>query len=171
MSLRTRAGTLAAACTLGICGVAAASAGHRSFEKTYPLASRLCANVAKGSGPKHLRSSAVKVLADCATLEASFKASQLTVLSADSSIAQARAAQRSSVLSACAGTLVHKPSCDRARHKARKAIVNLEQQRIRAAHTYYVAVETARRAFWKAIHALPGGGGIQADKPIPLEND
>jgi len=171
MSLRTRAGAVAGACTLGICGVASASAGHRSFEKTYPLASRLCANVAKGDGPKHLRSSAAKVLADCAALEASFKVAQLTVLSTDSTIAQARAAQHASVLSACAGALAHKPSCDRARHKARKALVSLEQQRIRAAHAYYVAVETARRTFWKAIHALPGGADIQADKPIAVEND
>ena len=171
MSLRTRAGALAAACTLGICAVAAASAGHRSFEKTYPLASKLCANVAKGDGPKHLRSSATKVLADCAALVASFKAAQLEVLTAESSIAQARAAQHTTVLSACAGTLADKPSCAHARNKARKALDGLEQQRIRAARAYYVAVESARRTFWKAIHALPGGADILADKPIPAQND
>lgn len=172
MTLHTRAGALTAACTLGICGVAAASAGHRSFEKTYPLASRLCANVAKGAGPKRLRSSArsTKVLADCAALESSFKAAQLTVLAADSSIAAARAAQHASVTSACAGTLEHKPSCTHARHKARKVLDGLEQQRIRAAHTYYVGVETARRAFWSEIHAVPGGADVVADKPIPVAN-
>jgi hypothetical protein len=170
MSLRTRAGTLVAACTLGICGVASASAGHRSFEKTYPVASKLCANVAKGGGPKHLRPSSAKVLADCAALEASFKASQLAVLSAEASIAAARASQHAAVKSACAGTLAHRPSCIHAHHSATKALEGLDKQSIRGARAYFKAVEAARRLFWAEIHALPGGAHLLADHPIPVEN-
>jgi hypothetical protein len=170
MSLRIRAGALTAVCTFAICAVASASAGHRSFEQTYPLASKLCANVAKGGGPKSLRPSKTQVLADCSALQTGFKASQLAVLTTDTSIAHERATQRASVLSACAGALAHKPPCTHARRKARKALEILEQRQIRAARNYYKAVEAARRAFWAQIHALPGGAHVLADKPIPEQS-
>jgi hypothetical protein len=170
MSIRIRAAALTAACTLGICSAAAANAGQRSFEQTYPIASKLCAKVAKGDGPKRLRSSAAKVLADCETLQASFKANRLAVISTDTSIAAARTAEHASVLSACGGTLVHKPSCSHARRKGHKVIEGLEAQRVHAARGYYKATEAARRAFWAQIHALPGGAKLRADNPIPVQN-
>src|SRR5262249_41928015 len=107
---------------------------------------------------------------DCATLQASFKASQLAVLSADSSIAAASASQRAAVTSACAGTLAHKASCAHTRSAARKKLQALNQQRVSAARAYYKSIEAARRTFWNAIQALPGGARILPDKSIPVEN-
>jgi hypothetical protein len=164
------AAALALTATLGLTSVAGASAGAKSFEKTYPVASRLCANIAKGAGPKRLRKSATQVLADCTSLQSSFNAAGATVLSTDASIASARAAEHALTKARCAGKLEHRQSCVLARHRAVKVLAALERQRIHAARAYYAAVESARRSFWTAIHMLPGGGGLHADAPIPEQS-
>jgi hypothetical protein len=165
------AAAVAAAATFGLSGVAGASAGEKSFAQTYPLASRMCAAMARGEGPKRLRHSSASVLADCATLQANFTAARTAVLAEDASIARARASERSAIRFACAGRLDHRPSCVKARHKHGKAIEQLNRQHIQAVHTYYHAAEAARRAFWTAIHALPGGARVHADAPVPERSD
>jgi hypothetical protein len=165
-----RAAAVAAAATFVLPGVAGASAGQRSFAQTYPVASRLCAEMVRGEGPKRLRHSAASVLADCGALQANFTAARTAVLAAETSIAQSRASERAATKLACAGR-EHSASCISARRKHGKAIEALESQRVHAAHTYYHSVEAGRRAFWTAIRALPGGRALREDVPIREHSD
>jgi hypothetical protein len=160
------AAAVAAAATFGISGVAGATAGQKSFTQTFPLASHVCAATAEGKGPKRMRASAASVLVDCATLQGNFTADRTAVVSAVSSITQARANERAAITASCAGALAHKPSCAHARSKHVKALVQLARQRHQAVHTYYHSVEAARRAFWTAIRALPGGAALREDPPV-----
>jgi hypothetical protein len=165
------AAAVAAAATLGLSGVAGANAGHRSYQKTYPVASRLCAEIARGEGPKRLlRHAGASVLADCSTLQASFTAATTTVLAAEASVVHSRAAVNATTKAACAGKLANRPSCRKTRAKADQALQALEHQRVLAAHAYYRAVEAARRTFWTAIRALPGGRLLREDAPIPVQS-
>ena len=161
---------VAVAATLGLSAAAGATAGQLSFQKTYPIASGLCAKITAGKGPTRLRKSSAQVLADCSALQSSFSSARATVLSAEVSIASARAAERIATKAACAGALAHKPACTKARHGAAKVLVALERQRIRAARAYYAAAEAARHAFWTAIEALPGGARLHADAPIHAQS-
>jgi hypothetical protein len=161
----------AVALTLALSGVASANAGKRTFQQTYPLASKLCANVEAGKGPKRLRKSSAQVLADCGALQTSFTAARTAVLSTFASIASARATERASVNTACAGKLAHRASCEHARKKSRSVFDALNREHIHAARAYFAAAEAARRTFWTSIHALPGGADVHADAKIPEQND
>src|SRR5438067_2238412 len=105
MTARMRLGGVAAAVTiagsLGVCPSAGALAGKRSFAQTYPLASKLCADIARGAGPKHLRRSPARVLGDCSTLQGSFLAARANVLAAEASIGAQIAAQHAAAALAC----------------------------------------------------------------------
>lgn len=173
MTPRTRFGSAAAlaavAATLALPGSAGAVAGSKSFNQTYPVASRLCANVARGAGPKRLHRSATQVLAGCSLLQGAFNAQRASVLAAEASIAHAVAADRAAADASCAGH-THRPPCARARVKERKELGALGRQRVHAARSYYAAVEGARVAFWTAIHALPGGAGLHPDAAIPEQS-
>ena len=161
---------VATVATLGITGVASASAGHRTLQKTYPRASSLCAAVAQGAGPKRLRRSAAPVLADCATLENGFNAAQAAVLAADASIAGTIVAERATVTVLCAGPRPHPVACRHARRKEERMVDGLARRRIHVAHVYYLTIEANRRIFWTAVGALPGGAKLLADSPIPLQS-
>jgi hypothetical protein len=169
MTLPVRPGGVAAiavAATLGLSATAGATAGKLSFQQTYPIASQLCAKIAAGKGPKRLRKSSPQVLTDCGALQSSFDTARAAVLAAEASIASARAAEHAVTKAACAGTLANSASCTKTRRTVHKALEALDRQRSRAAHAYYAAAEAARRTFWAAIQALPGGKGLHADAPI-----
>jgi hypothetical protein len=170
MTLPTRcAGAAAVAAIAGVLALpsgAGALAGKRSFAQTFPVASALCAEVGRGSGPRRLRRSAARVLSDCATLQSSFNTARATVLAAQASIAAASAPLRAELAKPCAPSARHHEACEKAHRKYRRALAGLGRQRVRAAHVYYAAVEAARLTFWSAVRALPGAGHVREDAPI-----
>ena len=92
---------VAAATTLAIPVTAGASAGDRTFQEVYPIASHLCANVAAGTERRRLKSFAPAVLADCQALQAEFTAAQTTVLAARAVLTPQIAANRAAILAVC----------------------------------------------------------------------
>jgi hypothetical protein len=160
---------VATAATLGFAGVAGASAGHATYQQTYPRASSLCAAVLGGAGPKRLRPVAAQVLADCTVLQNGFNAAQAAVLTADATIATTLAAQRTTVKGLCAPK-PHTVACHRARHKEKHMADVAAHRRIHLAQVYYETIEANRRAFWHAIRALPGGANLRQDSPIPVQS-
>ena len=147
----------------------ATSAGDRTFAQTYPVASRLCTEVALGKRP-HLKSVAAKVTEDCTALQTKFTTAQTAVLATRAAVAAQIAADETLITAACPKSMIGKPSCHNARLSEGAAIAALRAQRRAAAHLYYKTVETNRRAFWHAIKLLRGLSHVPADKPIKLEN-
>jgi hypothetical protein len=158
----------AAAAPLVLPGAASAKAGDRTYQQTFPLASRMCANLAAGKA-RRLRPFAVQVTADCAKLQSSFEAARSAVLAAHTATATAVAADRATVTASCAGPLKGGVGCKHARRTEGRAIAALMRKQMRDAHRYYRTIESDRVAFWKAIHALPGLADIHADAPIALQ--
>jgi hypothetical protein len=142
---------------------AAASArpGQRSFNQTFPVASRLCTNVAAGAGPSKLRPSKTQVAALCSTLGTSFTTAQTTYFNTVTPIKQQVVALRAQVHEACA--MRPSSACKTARQQARTTLAGLRAQVRAAASTYRTSIQTARHTFWNAIHALRGGAGLTAD--------
>jgi hypothetical protein len=175
MSTTTRlSGSIAAAAiaaTLAVTGTAGAKAGERTFQQTYPVASQLCAKVAIGKGPKRLRPFAAQVAADCTTLSSGFSAAQSAVLAAQASFASGLAADRAAIAAVCTPPVKNRPLCRSTRRSEHAAIVALRREHTAALHLYYTTVEANRHAFWAAIHSLPGGRGIPADRPIRQQSD
>jgi hypothetical protein len=159
MPTRVAAALTATVATLSAVGVEGASAAPKTFQQLYPVASRLCAEVAKGGGPAGLRPSAAQVLVDCTTLENGFNAARATEIAAKAPIVTALAAQRSATKAACAKPAT-RAACRLARHNERAAVSTLETQRLTVVRTYYHTIEANRKAFWTAIHALPGGSSV-----------
>jgi hypothetical protein len=154
----------------GVAG--AAPAGTHNFEQSFPVASKLCANVAKGGGPKRLRSSAAAVLADCTVLQNNFNASRASVIATEAAIASALAADKAARQVACVGKpTTHPVQCGLARRQSKLLRHRLGRQKFVAARAYWRTLEADRAAFWAEIRALPGGKGLAPDKPIPLQND
>jgi hypothetical protein len=164
------AAAAAATATLAFPGAAGATAGKRTFEQTYPVASRLCAEVAQGRGPKRLHRAAAQVLADCSGLHSSFNASRTAVLAIDASLASQGAAARAGLAAPCKGATAHRIACNKAHRNDRRVLESLGRQRIRAAHLYYASIEASRLNFWSAIRALPGGRGLREDRPIHAQD-
>jgi hypothetical protein len=160
----------AIAATLVFAGTAGAKAGERTYQQTYPVASQLCANVAAGKGPKRLRPFAAQVLADCATLNSGFTAAQNAVLAAQASFTSGLAADKAAIAAVCTPPVNNHPLCRSTRRSENAAIAALRREHTAAVHLYYTTIEANRRAFWAAIHSLPGGKGIPADKPIPQQS-
>jgi hypothetical protein len=169
MTLPTRLlGATAVAATtasLAIPAVAGARAGDLTFQQTYPVASRVCANVAAGKA-KRLQKFAPKVLADCSTLQASFTLAQSTVLAARAVIDSQVAADRAAFAVACPTAVAAKPPCPSKHAQEQDALASLRRLQMQNARAYWRAVETARRRFWHAIHALPGQRHAHEDAPI-----
>jgi hypothetical protein len=142
---------------------AAASArpGQRSFNRTYPVASRLCTNVAGGAGPTKLRADKAQVAALCTTLGTSFTTAQTTYFNTVTPIKQQVIALRAQVHEACA--MRPSAACKTARKQARTTLAGLRAQVRTAASTYRTSIQTARHTFWNAIHALRGGAGLPTD--------
>jgi hypothetical protein len=158
------AATIAA--TLAITATAGAKAGQLTYQQTYPFAARLCAHVQAGKGPVRLRPDAAKVLADCATLNSGFTAARSAVLAAQTSFANGLAADNAAIAAACTPPVKNRPLCRSTRASEHAAIVQLRREHTAALHLYYSTIEANRHTFWAAIHSLPGGRGVRADRPI-----
>jgi hypothetical protein len=169
MSPPTRSvGVLAVAATtalLVIPSAANARAGDRTFQQTYPVASKLCTEVAAGKR-KHLRRFAPRVLADCAVLQSGFTTAQGEVLAARATLGSAVAVDRAAIVAACPAPMVGQPACENIRATEDVAIGALRRQLADAARRYFRVVEAHRLVFWRAIHAIPGERHLPADLPI-----
>jgi hypothetical protein len=161
----------ATAVSFAIPGSASATAGQSTFQQTFPVASRLCENVAAGKEGKHLRRFAKQVLADCTTLHSAFTAAQIAVLVVRATTTVQIAAERGATAAACPTPKHQPPACRSTRHRDGAAIDVLRRQMVNAARRYYTAIETARRRFWRAIRGLPGERHVRADAPIPVISD
>jgi len=153
--------TLAAAMLAAVCASAGAAPNTpRSYQETYPVVARLCAEVAKGEGPPHLAPYAAQALADCATLESAFNEATSAELAALAPVTAALATERHAAPSACSRPRPQAAACVLARHGKHAAIIGLEGEHRSAEHTYHQALEGNRQAFWSAIHALPHCAGV-----------
>jgi hypothetical protein len=162
----TAVAALAAVLTLSISSVADARAGDRSFQQTFPIASPLCARVAANTEGKRLKRFAVRVSADCSTLQTGFTAAQTAVLAVRGALMPQLSADRAAITTACPPG-PQSAACKNAHHANDHAInVMTHQLRVAARH-YYHMIELARERFWHAIHALPPGRHLRADGPIP----
>lgn len=170
------AGALAAAATAAVIATPAAAtgsrAGEKTFQQTYPVASRLCNEIATGTGQRRLRQRrfATQILADCAALQNGFNAAHAALLAAKSSIATARAADRTIAAGACSGAGVSTAACVNTRRREQLLLNALTAEQIREVHVYYQTVEANRNVFWGAIRALPGGARLHEDSRIPVQN-
>lgn len=146
---------------------ALAKPGTRSFQETYPVASKLCS---ESPLPGKLQSSATQVATDCTALQNSYNTAVTAGQTAETSFASAVAAARAARQAACVPkptTFAGKVACLKARLKATKAI-NSQRVGLRLAlKQFHLSIEQARVTFWTAIHALKGGAGIPADTPAP----
>lgn len=149
--------------------MASVKAGDKTFQQTYPLASRICSEVVAGKH-KHLQRFRSRVLADCALLESGFTAAQSIVLATRASVTAAIAADQATLAVACPAPLADLQPCRSTRRAERLAIGALHRQQVLAARRYYRTIEANRHRFWTAIHALPGGHSLRADTPIPQLN-
>jgi hypothetical protein len=163
----------AGALALALPGAAGATTnakpGDRTFQETYPAATRVCARVAAGTENKHLKQFATQVTADCTTLQNAFNASQTTVLAARTAILPVLAADRAAVHAACPGSKVNPTvaACVKA-HKSLDAQIKSLSASLHAAYRAYgSAVEAARVAFWTAFKSLPGEKHAKTDLPVP----
>jgi hypothetical protein len=155
----------ASAAFLAIPSAASAKAGDRSFQETYPLASKLCTEVVAGKR-KRFQRFAPRVLADCARLQTGFTAAQSEVLAARATLGSAIAVDRAAVVAACPAPLVGHPPCERVRDSEHPLIVALRRQLVDASRRYWRVVEAHRMVFWRAIHAIPGARHLPADLQI-----
>jgi len=176
MSLsRSLAGAIAVAATAGVLSLPVAAdarvtvrAGEKSFQQTFPVASRLCTEIAKGVRHPVLRRSAARVLADCALLKRRFHAARTAVIAARTALLAMRAAGHAATVLTCARPAAHSRACLLARERELRLDFVLEGEGIHAAHVYYRTVELDRRDFWRAIRRLRGGAREREDEPIPL---
>jgi hypothetical protein len=163
------AAAAAAIAALALPGAAGASAGKRSFAQTYPVASRLCAAVSSGKGPRRLHRSTARVLADCSMLQGNFTAATAAVLATDAALTAQAAPARAALAVMCTGNDKAKLACLKAHDADRAVLAQLRRQRVHAAQIYYESLETSRKAFWSAIRALPGGRDLREDARIRVQ--
>lgn len=163
---RFRTGLALGACALLVVPAAAsARPGHRSFEKTFPIASRLCTHIASGHGPVKLRPDAGQVDALCATLKTSYTTALGTYFSTVTPLKQQAIALVAQTHEAC----VTKPSalCKTTRQQNRPILRGLRDQVRTAAAAYRTTIKTSRQAFWNAVHGLRGGATVTPDTGTP----
>jgi hypothetical protein len=160
----------ASAITLAVpaAGATTPKAGEKTFQQTYPLASKVCANVAAGTESKHLKRFATKILADCTLLQSSFTVTQSTVLAARTAITAQIAVDRAAITTACPTTKDKQPVCLQAHASNEPAIGALKRQLRTATRRYYKTIEANRARFWNAFRSLPGEGHVHADLPVPV---
>jgi hypothetical protein len=164
---RIRQGLAIGACALlALPAAASAHPGQRSFATTYPVASRLCTNVAAGRGPIALRPDASQVAGLCGTLKTSFTTAQGTYFATVTPLKNQATALVTATREACA-TKPPTATCKATRKQNRAALKSLRAGVRTAGATYRTSIETARTTFWSAIHSLPGAAGIAADTGTP----
>jgi hypothetical protein len=151
-----------------VAGAASPKAGEKTFQQTYPLATKICAGVAAGTENKHLKRFARQILANCTALQSAFTAAESTVVAARTTLTAQIMADRAVVGTACPKPKGTAPLCLQTRSQQSKAIATLRAQRLLAVRQYYKTVEANRATFWKAFRSLPGEGHVHADQPIPV---
>ncbi len=170
MSRLARLSVVAVFCVaLLIPAISAAKPGHRGFDRTYPIASRLCLHTTNGHPPKVLASSVTEVIAACTTLHTSFTDAQNAYATTVGPIKTQAVAALTTLRQTCrAARQNHTPGvCRAARQTARTTIQGLRAQVKTAAQTYHTSVQAARKAFWTTIHALKGAASLPADSTTP----
>lgn len=160
----------ASAALLAIPSAASAWAGDRTYQETYPVASKLCTEVAAGKR-RRLQRFAPRVLGDCAVLQSGFTLAQTEVLAARATLGGAIAVDRAAIVAACPPPMIGHPPCENTRDAQTRAIVALRRQQIHAARRYFRVIEAHRRTFWNEIQALPGERHLRADLPIAEQNN
>jgi hypothetical protein len=161
--MKTRIAAVAAAALSAACTATAGAApdtSPRTYQQTYPVATRLCAAVAQGEGPAHLRPYAAQALAGCVTLENGYNAALAARLAALEPVVTALASERHAAPGACLHPRQQAPACALERQSRRAAIKSLEGERRSVVRAFHQALEANRQAFWGTIHALPGCAGV-----------
>lgn len=156
---------LAATALLVLPALAAARPHQRSFDRTYPHASRLCAKVESGKAPKRLADSSAKVAEACAQLRSAFTTAQEGLTAAVTPLREQADAARRQAREACekAGTDNDSAACRQARQDAHATLKDLRAKAREAIKAYRTSVRTARKAFWSTVKGLRGGASQQAD--------
>jgi hypothetical protein len=163
---RLRLGLAACTCALLVLPAAAsARPGQRSFDQTYPVASRLCTKIAAGRGPAKLRPDASQVDGLCGTLKTSFTTAQGTYFATVTPLKEQATALVTATREACAT----RPSatCRTTREENAAALKGLRAKVAAAGKTYRASIESARQTFWSAVHSLRGGAAITPDSGTP----
>ncbi len=164
--MTTRFTLLFLTAALAIPGVAAAKPGNRDFQRTFPVASRLCNAVADGHTPKRLQSSEAQITTACATLHADYDAAVSAAGPGVDALEQAIATAKSSAQAACAEG-GDRQTCRAARKDARTSVRTARQAFRDVRRAYHEAIQTARKAFWTTIKGLRGGASLHPDRPQP----
>lgn len=110
--------------------------GTRTFDQTFPVASKLCADASANpplAGHPGLQPDAAQVVAACGTLQASFNQDQ------------------ANYVANCTDA--------KARHPRRQRCPGVRRQ-------YFRSVERDRRQFWNTIRQLRGGNTVKPDNKI-----
>jgi len=145
--------------------VAGAHPGQRGFNRTFPVASGLCAKVANGHTPKRLQGSTDKVAGACATLKTSFTDAQNAYTTGVAPLRQQATDAIKALRATCKQARIdhNQAACKTARQSTRTTIQGLRAQVRTLATAYHTAVDTARKTFWATIRALKGGTTITPD--------
>lgn len=154
-------------------------APKRTFDQTFPVATRLCAKASSGALPRKLASSADGAKTACATLHARFDAAVATYGTSTAGLADQAKTIVATAKTACAAPATTNdpaPSrrfhgqgpgattaCHAARRQARTQLRALRRTAKRAVRTYRTSVRTARHTFWGTIHGLRGGATQPTD--------
>jgi len=167
--LISRGGLVALLGTAVLAAAALAAPHARDFQRTFPIASRLCARVAAGHAPRRLRGQEAQVNQACATLESAYSQSVTAVLGAQATFRSSALTVQSQRRQTCRQARIsHDPAaCQNADAQTRSQMAALRQARRAALRQYHASIEAARQAFWKTIHSLKGGAGIAPDRPAP----
>lgn len=139
----------------------------RTFAKTYPVASKLCAKADADTLGEKLADSRTEVLAACATLKASFAASQTAYKTATDPLPARAKAALVAAKAACGetGDETGEPTtaCREARAAARKELRAVRTELRVATKTYITAIQAGRKTFWTTIKSLGGGDAVPTD--------
>jgi hypothetical protein len=168
--LNIRTALAVAAVTLGLAAPAAsAHARPRSYWRTFPVASSLCARVAAGHAPKRLAADAAQITAACTTLGNSYNQAVTTYQDAIAPIAGEVKSTLESVHAArqTARQTGDWTAYDAAVKQADATLKGLRAQVRADQQTYVTAIRAARQTFWSTIHALRGAGSLPGDKGNP----
>jgi hypothetical protein len=159
---------LCACAALVIPTAALGKPGYKSFDRTYPVASKLCAAAERGKVPKRLKGSATQLIQACSTLRASFGDAQGKVRATDNQLKAQLEADLNQRKQACQqAKLSHdRASCKQARKSFVAQRTALHEQQKTANRAYFAAVESARKSFWSTVRSLRGGAGIKPDSPV-----
>ncbi|HEX5223537.1 MAG TPA: hypothetical protein VFW29_00275 [Solirubrobacteraceae bacterium] len=147
---------LGVAAALAVPTAAGARTGDQTFQKTYPVASIVCAKFAAGKERPRQVPFAPQVAAACTALETEFNSAQMTVVAARTALQPQIAAAQAQVAAACPKPRAALIACRSARKVQDAQIRALVAQWHAAAHQFRGSLQTARTAFWTTIHSVPG---------------